>query len=822
MDGQTPGTPIAGATPNDVERRWRHPVVRNIRKQLMQMGQSLWGSQLAALWSGLLRHVRLRAVPVLLKPVMPVTIRSRLLLLVLSILLPGMLGVGWLIGSTYEAERDAHRRTLRDTARALSMLIDAELSRRTTIAHVLSQSTSLDGPAPLDAEHRAMFERVARRAMQGLGGWVELRAPGKLLLSTRGPPGVPSEGPAPAALSANAQMLPLLQAPGQTAAGTDEPHAAWVEPVVRDGELIYNIVITILPSELQRIVDRQAGSSGWIGTILDNTGHVVARRPGGAAFVGRPGTQSLLGQMNGAREGEFESVSLDGNPTAGYFSTSPLGWSYISAMPRLEFAGRLPQAVLRIVVGALTLLSLAMAGAVWVSRRIERPICALKTAAHDLQAGRPISVPRTGMLECDDVAEALATAGRSMSGAQAELKDSVARAVARTRLMEQRGAQSQRVEALGRLTGGVAHEFNNLLGVISNSMHLLQRHPAASEFRQPLAATQRAVDKGSQLTQHLLRFAGKRPTATQLQTLSLAHYLPEVQALMRSVLGRRIEIKVRVAADTWPVRVDTSELDLALVNLALNAHDAMPAGGELRLHACNATAEDKEGITTLTPGDHVLLTVSDDGVGLEPSLVEHAFEPFFTTKPVGQGSGLGLSQVYGFATQAGGGARLASTPGLGTTVSLLLPVARAGGASPPLQIADCSVPSIVGIRVLLVEDDEALGDVTAALLIAHGAQVLRAGDVDAALRLLDTPGVKPDVLLTDVVMPGGRNGVALARLLRTQRPELPVVLISGFTNTAIAEGEFTVLHKPCPPAEMLSTLQRAVGLSRRRAQGHDA
>jgi signal transduction histidine kinase/CheY-like chemotaxis protein len=587
-------------------------------------------------------------------------------------------------------------------------------------------------------------------------------------------------------------------------------YAAWVEPVHRDGQLAYNVVVTVRPSELQRIVQAQA-NPGWIGTVMDNSGRVVARRPGGAEFVGRESRGDLRALMAGAREGPFETTSLDGTPIAGYFSTSPLGWSYVSAMPRAEFAGRLPREVLRIGVGALVLLSLAMAGALWVSRRIERPIRALRTAAEDLQAGRPVQARPSGMVECDDVAGALATAGRSMAAARNELEQSVAQAVARTRTIEQRGAQSQRVEALGRLTGGVAHEFNNLLGIISNSMHLMQRHPAAAELQAPLAATQRAVDKGSQLTQHLLRFSGRRPV--RIQTLSFARYLPEVQDLMRSVLGRRIEIQVQVAPNVWPVRLDPSELDLALVNLALNAHDAMPNGGELTLRARNATEEDKEGLQNLAPGDYVLLTVGDDGVGLEASMVEHAFEPFFTTKPVGQGSGLGLSQVYGFATQAGGAARLASTPGLGTTVSLLLPVARDNEERAAAPLADAAPQSIAGATVLLVEDDEGLGDVTAALLMAHGAKVLRAGHVDAAQRLLES-GANPDVVLSDIVMPGSRDGVALARELREQRPTLPVVLITGFSKTAMAEGEFTVLRKPCPPAELLAALQAAVARAR--------
>ncbi|MCE4536299.1 response regulator [Pelomonas sp. P7] len=747
---------------------------------------------------------------------MPVTIRSRLLLLVLSVLVPGMLGVAWLIGSTYEAERDAHRRALRDTARALSLLIDGELQRRATIAHVLARSPELDGPSPLDEESLLGLERLARRAMQGMDGWVELRMPGRVLMSTRLPEGSRGEQPGPAALSPIALMQPL--APATAVAGLPaEMVAAWVEPVTRNGALLYNIVVTVRPSELQRIVQAQAPPPGWIGTVMDSNGLLVARLPGGVAFVGRPGRPDLRARMAGSTEGAFESVSLDGVPAAGYFSTSPLGWSYVSAMPRGEFAGRMPQAVQRVGVGALALLALAMGGAVWVARRIERPIRALKTAAQDLQAGRPVLLRPTGIVECDEVAEALAAAGRSMASARGELERSVAQAIERTRLVEQRGAQSQRVAALGRLTGGVAHEFNNLLGVISNSMHLMQRHASAAELQGPLKATQRSVDKGSQLTQHLLRFAGRR--AVRIQTLSLARYLPEVQELMRSVLGRRIEISVDVSLDIWPVRLDTNELDLALVNLALNAQDAMPSGGELRLRARNAGAEDLEGLPDLAPGNYVLLTVADDGVGLAPAMVEHAFEPFFTTKGVGQGSGLGLSQVHGFATQAGGAARLASTPGLGTKVSLLLPAAQADGAEAPLPFAESAPQSIAGATVLLVEDDESLGDVTAALLMAHGARVVRAGDADAALRLLDA-GVVPEVLLSDIVMPGSMDGVGLARRLRQQHPGLPVVLITGFSNTVMAEGEFPVLRKPCPPAEMLAALQAA--MASRRANGHPA
>lgn len=744
------------------------------------------------------------------RPDMPVTIRSRLLLLVLAVLLPAMLGLAWLISSTYEGERDAHQRNLRDTTRALSLLVDGELARRGTIARMLAQAPELDGPLPPDGERRLAFERLARRAMHDLGGWVELRAPGRILVSTRLPSGAGADRPAPVALSPVPRMQPLATVEGSPR----EMYAAWVEPVLRDGQLIYNVAVTVRPAELQRIVQNQT-EPGWVGTVMDSAGRVVARRPGGEAYVGREIRAELRQAMTGATEGLFEAPSLDGRPTVGFFSTSPLGWSYASAMPREAFAGRVPNEVMRIAVGALALLSLAVAGALWLAQRIERPIRALKAAAEDMQAGRVPPAPPTGVAECDEVAAAMVAASRRMAQARSELEQGIAQAVERTRLIEQRGAQSQRVEALGRLTGGVAHEFNNLMGIISNSVHLMQRHPAAAELATPLAATQRAVDKGSQLTQHLLRFAGRRPV--RIQALSFAQYLPEVETLMRSVLGRRIQIRLQVEPDVRPVVVDAGELELALVNLALNAYDAMPQGGELRLSARNATEADKEGVPQLAPGDYVLLAVGDDGMGLAPAMVEHAFEPFFTTKPVGRGSGLGLSQVHGFATQAGGTATLASTPGVGTTVSLLLPVARDATPSNATAAPAGPVPSsIAGATVLLVEDDESLGDVTVALLSAQGAKVLRASRAEAALRLLDA-GASPDIVLSDIVMPGDMDGVALARQLRERRPDLPVVLITGYSNSAIAEGEFVVLRKPCPPAELLAALQ--VTLARARSRG---
>ncbi len=737
---------------------------------------------------------------------MPVTIRSRLLLLVLAVLVPGVLGMAFLIARTFDAERDAHFRTLRDTARAMSMLVDRELANRTAIARVLSHSRWLDQGLPLSAEAHAGIERLARRAVQGTQGWVELRASeGRVLLDTRWSGGTRPATATPVAephepLVDEPRTLPLRQEGGLA-------YTAVVEPVRRDGQTVFNVIVGLPVSELQRVIDAQQMSDDWVGAVLDSRATVMARHPGGAAFVGKRATPDVLARLAESREGLFHSVSLDGSLTTGYYHTAAGGWTYISAMPRSQFGGLFAQAVLPLTMGALLLLLAAIAGAVWLSRRIVTPVHALKHAAARVQAGLPVPYTPTGIVECDEVACALAEASEAIRHNRDDLQRQVEEAVQRTRLAEQRVSKSQRVEALGRLTGGVAHDFNNLLGIISNSAHLIQRHPAAAELQVPLGATLRAVEVGGQLTQHLLRFAGRRPVRPQ--RVELGRYLPELQELLRTVVGRRVEFSVQVAPGTLPICVDSGELELSLINLALNARDAMPGGGEVRVHARNAEPEDTEG---LPAGPYVLITVSDDGQGIPPELAARVFEPFFTTKPVGKGTGLGLSQVHGFCTQAGGAARLASTPGLGTTVSMIL---RAGvdDTQEPPAAGPAPMQQIRGTRVLLVEDNRALGDVTAALLQSHGATVLRAAHAAEALALLDG-GAAVDVVLSDVVMAGERDGLELAHRLRRDRPALPVLLISGFSTAADAS-DFTVLRKPTTETELLAALHDALAGKRR-------
>jgi signal transduction histidine kinase/ActR/RegA family two-component response regulator len=747
---------------------------------------------------------------------MPVSIRSRLLLLMLSVLVPAVAAALWVIFLTYRSEQAASERSLRETTRAMAMVVDRELHQRATIARVLSITRALDNAPRLSAEDLRTFELQARRAMEGLAGWVELRSAEGLLLSTRRSQG-PAPDPAAAGPSSNAGTA-RAAAPALVSVPMAEPlldrgdgaglHAALLQPVLREDEPVLNVVVTLLPHELQGLLDKQRTPPGWLGTVMDDRSVVVARQPGGSRYTGRLATEDLRTKMREQKEAMFESVSLDGHPTTGYFSTSPQGWVTVGAMPRNSLAG-IPRGAWKLGLGALALLLLAMAGALWVTQHIVAPVQSLRRAAQRLRAGEPVDERSTGITEVDQVNAALAEAGQSIREASAELGRQVAAAVRRTREAEQRASQSQRVEALGRLTGGVAHDFNNLLGVISNSAHLIQRLQPDTAVRAPVEATLRAVEVGSRLTRQLLRFAGRQPL--QPQRVALTQYLPEVQDLMQTVLGKRIEVTARVSPDTHAVTVDPSELELALINVCLNARDAMPAGGHLWLQARNAEADER---TAPSPAEQVLITLTDDGQGIDEALIERVFEPFFTTKPIGQGTGLGLSQVHGFCVQAGGTARLASTPGLGTTVTLVLPAERSDVLVskppwPPLSAQACATDDLAGRRVLLVEDNNELAAVSAALLVTYGCEVRRARDPQEALHLIETEAGF-DIVLSDIVMPGEMDGLALARRLHEHLPGLPVVLISGYSAALQATREFTVLAKPATPEQLLNALRTAL------------
>jgi PAS domain S-box-containing protein len=368
--------------------------------------------------------------------------------------------------------------------------------------------------------------------------------------------------------------------------------------------------------------------------------------------------------------------------------------------------------------------------------------------------------------------------------------------------------QAQKMEALGQLTGGVAHDFNNLLAAIMSGVSLLERIAAGGDrARQVLSAMRQAAKRGEALTQQLLSFA--RRQTLQPEIVDLQQRIGETFNLLERLLSGSIRVSIEVPAGLWPLKVDPSQLELALLNVCLNSRDAMAEGGTLTISARNATHP----VVGLDPARrYVEVSVTDTGIGMAPEVKSRIFEPFFTTKDVGKGSGLGLSQAYGFAQQSGGAISVDSELGCGTTITFVLPAAEPGetAASASLGRDEAVKPGASG-TILLVEDDHAVAELTSALLEHAGYKVVRAHNGAVALNILSqAAGI--DVVFSDVVMPGGMDGLELARTIRALYPAIPVLLTTGFGHriSEIKETGIQLMRKPYDPLEVMARIDELI------------
>jgi len=370
--------------------------------------------------------------------------------------------------------------------------------------------------------------------------------------------------------------------------------------------------------------------------------------------------------------------------------------------------------------------------------------------------------------------------------------------VTEQRNVEAQLRQSQRLEAVGQMTGGIAHDFNNLLTVIIGNTELIEE--TADPSLQGLAEMARqAAERGAQLTSRLLAFSRQQPLDPK--AIDINALILNIDGLIRRAIGGQLELKTVLGTDLWHVFIDPSQLENALLNLAINARDAMPDGGCLTIETSNVRMDDAAVAdqVNFAPGDYLLVAVSDTGTGMDNNTLAHAFEPFFTTKDVGKGSGLGLSMVYGFVRQSHGQIRILSAPGQGTTVNIYLPRAADDVALAKPEIRDGSLPR-GSERILLVEDDAMVRDMVAMQLASLGYRVVSAVNGPQALEVLKREDGF-DLLFTDIIMPGGLNGRQLADEARKLCPGLRIIFTSGYAeNDAGRDGQLDqgvhLLNKP--------------------------
>jgi len=359
---------------------------------------------------------------------------------------------------------------------------------------------------------------------------------------------------------------------------------------------------------------------------------------------------------------------------------------------------------------------------------------------------------------------------------------------------EERLRQAQKMEAVGQLTGGVAHDFNNLLQVISANLHLVSRLTRDdAKVMQRLDSATEAVRRGAKLASQLLAFGRRQALAPRV--VDVGRFIGGLEDLVRRSIGEGVEVEVIVSGGLWHTFVDPTQIENALLNLAINARDAMDGNGRLTIEVGNAFLDDDyvRGQPDVKPGQYVMLAVSDTGCGMTPQVLSQVFQPFFSTKPAGSGTGLGLSMVYGFVRQSGGHVKIYSEPGYGTTVKVYLPRAHDAEA----QVDAVPGPAATGDAgggaetVLVVEDDAAVRHATVEMLQELGYKVLKASDADQALVVIDDAVAQHaaiDLLFTDVVMPGRLKSPELADKARERLPGIAVLFTSGYAQNAIVHG----------------------------------
>jgi signal transduction histidine kinase len=730
-------------------------------------------------------------------------IRTRLLTLILAILVPAFLAALLAVGYVYQEERRAQENSVMEAVRAFALLVDNELQTNEATLRALATSPAF-GRSDI-----ATFYQHAKALAPGPGTAIILfDLQDRQLFNTRLPLG------SPLPLKRASNMRELMERHGAERTLVSDLYVAPVGsrydyvvqvPVHVEGKLRYFLAMGVEAASLQQLIVDQRFPEGWQAVIVDRQGRIAARSVDPDGFRGRLVSDVARRQFSSKGEGIFKNRNLEGVPMQGFFATVPdVGWKVMVTIPRADVLRAPLRAAAFLAAIMALLLVLGIGAAHRFGRRAAAPIEYLGRSAEELGQGREVAYEPQGVLEIDAVARRMAEASRQILRAQGELERRVAEAVANSERAQNALLRGQKLEALGRLTGGIAHEFNNLLQTLTTALQMAALTSTQPKVQSLIETCRRTVGRATALTTRLGSFG--RVQDARLLTVDPAEQVRGSLQLLRGVLRQGSSLEVDCGEDAWPVTVDPLQFDLALLNLSINARDAMPDGGRLAIAVRNVTLE---ATTERAAGEYVRVSVSDTGNGMPPDVLARALDPFFTTKEPGQGTGLGLPQAYAFATQSQGWLQLSSSVGAGTTVDIYLPRSRQP-LSPQAAPRNGAEAARGAGRVLFVEDDELVRETVVRGLEQSGFDVVVAPGGDQALAMIEA-GLDADVVFSDIVMPGKVSGIDLAGILRERRPGLPVVLATGYTDQRVAVPGVQVLAKPYEIDQLVELL---AGLAR--------
>lgn len=727
------------------------------------------------------------------------SIRSRLVWLVIAVIAPALAFALYGTYAVYRAQSAQVDEGMKEVSRAVALAVDRELNRYATIVSTLAAS-----PTIIRGDLRTFHERL-QQTKHAVGSSVTIFDPqGTPLADTDYAFGTPLPSLPDFRRCKTAAQIEVSPSFRDPVSGVQ--NIAIRRPVMRDGEVVYYLAMEFPVASIGALLAQQALPEKWLGVILDQDHTVVARTREPDKHVGRHASADFVSQLHASSsiDGKVQSVTRDAVPVTTFFSHAPAsGWTALIAIPRDDLLASALAPLGTVVPGILVVLALAIILAIAVGRTITRPLAQLDDAASALARGEVFDPPNTGMNETDRTAQVMAQASVTIHHSSQEMARRVKDAVAQAERSHQALLQGQKLEALGNLTAGISHEFNNLLQSMTMGLQLAEMLTSHPRAKRAIEGCQRSANRATRLTRHLMTFSRSRTADAEQVDLRLL--ILGMHELLTGALPNRVTLTLELPEGAWPAVLDPVQCELAILNLAINARDAMPEGGPLviALHKLTLVQDNPFG---LVPGAYLCVDVEDSGCGMSPDVQAHVFEPFFTTKPVGEGTGLGLAQVYGFVRQSGGTVSLQSEVGKGTRVSLLLP-RREHDAAAALEDQQVSVRAGRPARVLVVDDDAEVREAMVAMLDELGYQVDEAPSADDALaRLADRRQPAIDILLSDVVMPGRLDGVGLAEEVQRLYPSIPVVLATGYTTRLTAASAFRVLAKPFSHQALAETL----------------
>ena len=738
------------------------------------------------------------------------SIAARLILLVLALALPLNLVIVGVIWNLIRRADDAQRTSLLYAARSIAAGVDAELGKYIALGEALSRS-----PALLD-DNLDAFEVESRRAFPTGGGTGSLvaDADGQQLLNPFAQPGQALPRRNPLAIAAQRRAF-STRSPVITDLMIGPLTQEWIAsieiPIFKDDLPFRALAIVIKHQEFLGLLSARGIPRNWLASIIDGEGQFIARVP--SAQVGQLASEGHRAIKE--QPGLFEYRSIEETPLiAANALPSKSSWSVEVAVSKAELQAAVWNTVRwSAMLGAgLSVASLLLAWS--AARQITRPIDQLRQAFADVstEPTKPVEMGPPEILQLQD------TLHRSMverTNASQALMATLSKLEREMLLREEAQAalaQSQRLEAIGQLAGGMAHDFNNVLAAISAYLDGVTLRSADEKIRKVVRDVMDVIQMGASLTRRLNILS--RHQGVGLERVDLNDRVMGTIELLSRTLGEQVTVSLRLSSDPCLTSANPGDVDNAILNLAINARDAMPNGGRLTIETRHVALDaDVAGrIANARPGDYVMLTVNDTGHGMSPEVLKHAMEPLFTTKEPGKGTGLGLATVHSTVRESGGFVAIDSAVGEGTSVHLYFPKAEPG---PIVRRARSSTKAPLGKGevILLVEDNDKVREATVSRLESLGYAVLKAKTGPEAITLLET-GEPVSLVFSDIVMPGGMTGYDVAEWVRSMKPDIKVLQTTGSSDVPLETSEavraIKVLGKPYTREQLACALREAL------------